>query len=213
MEIVRLRAEQVPEAAAVLARAFQDDPAWSWVLPSADAAREGAAVALPARLRADRRRDLDDGRARSLGGARWLPPGRPARARAATAVRAASSRRRCGSAEATSRFLAYGRAVDNLRRAAPCPCPHWYLAGIGVEPAEQRRGHRRRAARAGLEAAERDGVPCALLTNAEREPLLLRARHGFEVVLEGETPPGGPHAWMMVKRLDGLAARPLDSRR
>ena len=33
MEIVRLRHDQLAEASAVLARAFQDDPAWSWVIP------------------------------------------------------------------------------------------------------------------------------------------------------------------------------------
>ena len=36
--------------------------------------------------------------------------------------------------EATSRFFAYGRAVEALRAEA-VPEPHWYLAGIGVDPA------------------------------------------------------------------------------
>jgi len=35
MEVVRLEPGQLTEASAVLARAFQDDPAWSWVLPNA----------------------------------------------------------------------------------------------------------------------------------------------------------------------------------
>ena len=102
MDIVRLRPEQVPEAAAVLARAFQDDPAWSWIVPGA--ARRAKA----------------------------LPP----------------------------------------------------LFRLGFEL---------------IEAAERDGVPCALLTNSEQNLAFYEA-HGFLTMLEGETPRGGPHAWMMVRQ-------------
>jgi ribosomal protein S18 acetylase RimI-like enzyme len=91
--------------------------------------------------------------------------------------------------------------------------PHWYLAGIGVEPREQRRGIGGALLEPGVEAAERDGVPCALLTNAE-ENLSFYGRHGFETVLEGETPQGGPHAWMMVRKPAVPASEPLalDSR-
>jgi ribosomal protein S18 acetylase RimI-like enzyme len=200
VEIVRLRDEQVPEAAAVLARAFQDDPAWCWVLRSP--ARR--AKALPWLFRVGFRlieAEIWATAGPVLGCARWLPPGSP-RVRTATAAQAAIGtplRLR----EATSRFLAYGRAVDTIRHLA-VPGPHWYLAGIGVEPTEQRRGIGGALLAPGIEAAERDGVPSALLTNAEANLPFYRA-YGFEVVREGETPLGGPHAWMMVRR-------PLDSR-
>jgi ribosomal protein S18 acetylase RimI-like enzyme len=100
--------------------------------------------------------------------------------------------------EATSRFLAYGRAVDELRTRA-VPGPHWYLAGIGVEPSEQRRGIGAALLGPGIEGARRAGVPCALLTNS-RQNLSFYRRHGFEVVIEGETPADGPEAWMMVRK-------------
>ena len=35
MQIVRLADDQVDAASAMLARAFMDDPAWAWVVPSA----------------------------------------------------------------------------------------------------------------------------------------------------------------------------------
>jgi ribosomal protein S18 acetylase RimI-like enzyme len=209
VEIVRVRADQIPEAAAVLARAFQDDPAWCWVLPSATR----RAKALPALFRLGFElieAEIWVTAGSILGSARWLPPGRP-RVHPAAAVRAAIEtpvRLR----EATSRFLAYGRSVDNLRRHA-VPVPHWYLAGIGVDPPEQRRGIGGALLAPGVEAAERDGVPCALLTNAEQN-LSFYGRHGFVTVLEGETPPGGPHAWMMVRQPAVPALEPLalDSR-
>ena len=62
--------------------------------------------------------------------------------------------------------------------------PHWYLAGIGVEPAERRRGIGSALIAPGIEAAERDGIPCALLTNAERNLAVLRG-HGFEIDARG----------------------------
>jgi ribosomal protein S18 acetylase RimI-like enzyme len=209
VEIVRVRPDQIPEAAAVLARAFQDDPAWRWVLPSATR----RAKALPSLFGLGFElieAEIWVTAGPILGSARWLPPGRP-RIHPLVAVRAGIEtplRLR----EATSRFLAYGRSVDNLRRLA-VPLPHWYLAGIGVEPREQRRGIGGALLVPGVEAAERDGVPCALLTNAE-ENLSFYGRHGFETVLEGETPPGGPHAWMMVREPAVPTSDPLalDSR-
>ena len=50
----------------------------------------------------------------------------------------------------------------------------------------------------GLDGAARSHLPCVLLTNNERNLSFYRA-HGFDIVLEGETPPGGPHAWAMVR--------------
>jgi ribosomal protein S18 acetylase RimI-like enzyme len=97
--------------------------------------------------------------------------------------------------EATNRFLAYGRAVEAMR-AETVPGSHWYLAGIGVEPAVQRHGVGSALLRPGLDAADRAGLPAALLTNSERN-LAFYERHGFRVIHEGETPSGGPHAWMM----------------
>jgi GNAT superfamily N-acetyltransferase len=199
LEIVRLRPERIPEAAAVLARAFQDDPAWSWILRGAERREK----TLPRLFRlgfelieAELWTTPGEPAAPLLGCARWLPPGRPG-VHGAAAVRAFVATPLWLRA-ATPRFLAYGRAVDNMRRMA-VPVPHWYLAGIGVEPAEQRHGVGGALMAPGIEAAERAGIPCALLTNSERNLSFYEA-HGFVTMLEGQTPRGGPHAWMMVRQ-------------
>ena len=74
---------------------------------------------------------------RSAGCARWLAPGRPQihvgpmlRALVATPLRAA------GVDVAVLRLRTGGRGV----RAATVPEPHWYLAGIGVDPEHRREG-------------------------------------------------------------------------
>jgi ribosomal protein S18 acetylase RimI-like enzyme len=195
VEIVRMGPERIGEASAMLARAFQDDPAWQWVVP---APRRRAAL-LPWLFRVNF--EVTEAQVWVTEGAlegcaRWLPPGRPQlhvgpmlRALFATPIRVR---------EGTSRFLAYGRAVEAMRAEA-VPEPHWYLAGIGVDPAARRRGIGTALMKPGLEASDRDGVPCALLTNNEPN-LAFYERHGFEVVAEGQTPDDGPHAWMMRRK-------------
>ena len=194
MEIVRLRPDQLGEASAVLARAFQDDPAWTWVLP--DPRRRTALLPWLFRLGFEvTDADVWTTRGPVLGAARWLPPGRPA-LRLGTALLAFVAtplRLR----EATPRFLAYGRAVESLR-ARVAGGPHWYLAGIGVEPSAQGRGVGAALLRPGLEAAAAGHVPAVLLTN-NKANLAFYESHGFAVVREGYTPENGPRAWAMVK--------------
>src|ERR1700690_317865 len=187
MEIVRLRDEQLAEASEVLARAFQLDPAWLWLIPDE---RRRAAV-LPWLFRVGFEIAAPDGGrpGGSIPGCpRWLPPGRPPM-RVGAALRAFIAtplRMR----EATSRFFAYGRALENMR-AEVANGPHWYLAGLGVEPSQQRQGIGSALLAPGIEGAAKDGLPCVLLTNDARN-LSFYNRHGFGTALERDKPPGGP---------------------
>ena len=195
MEIVRLRPDQLGEASAVLARAFHHDPAWSWVLP--DPRRRAALLPWLFRMGFEiTEADVWTTQGAVRGAARWLPPGRPPLRLGAALLAFVSTPLRLR--EATSRFLAYGRAVESMRARA-APGPHWYLAGIGVDPPEQRKGIGSALLAPGLEGAARERLPCVLLTNAERNIAFYR-RHGFEVVLEEEAPPGAPQAWAMVRK-------------
>lgn len=195
MQIVRLEPGQVDAVSAMLARAFQNDPAWAWVLP--DAQRRSALLPWLFRMNFEvTEAQVWTTPGEIAGCARWLPPGRPEIhvARMLRALFATPLRVR----EATSRFLAYGRAVEAMRTGA-VPEPHWYLAGIGVDPARRRAGIGTALMQPGLDASERDDVPCALLTNNEGN-LAFYEGHGFEVIREGRTPDDGPKAWMMLRR-------------
>jgi len=192
VDVVRLPPERLAEASAVLARAFQDDPAWRWVLPD----ERRRAQLLPWLFRmgfevSEAQVWANPGEVRGV--ARWLPPGRPVvhvgamlRAVVTTPLRVR---------EGTTRFFAYGRAVEAMRARA-VPEPHWYLAGIGVDPVHQRHGLGTALLEPGIEGAAKAGLPCALITNSEANLGFYRHR-GFEVVHEGRTPDDGPRAWMM----------------
>ena len=93
----------------MLARAFQDDPAWALGASRRRPALGAAAVALPHELRGHRGPGLDDARrgrrlrALASAGPPEIHVGAMLRALVATPLRVR---------EATSRFLAYGRAVE-----------------------------------------------------------------------------------------------------
>jgi ribosomal protein S18 acetylase RimI-like enzyme len=194
VEIVRLEPARLGEASAVLAHAFHDDPAWIWLFP--DERRRARILPWLFRVGFDvTAADVWAAGRPVQGAARWLPPGRPPMRMGPTLRALVATPFRLGAV--TGRFLAYGRAVETLR-ARVAPGPHWYLAGIGVEPAAQRQGIGTALLRPGLEGAARDGLPAVLLTNNEGN-LSFYERNGFAVVREGVTPEGGPHAWAMVK--------------
>jgi ribosomal protein S18 acetylase RimI-like enzyme len=195
MEIVRLERSRLQEASEVLARAFQDDPAWVWLFPDP----ERRSRILPWLFRVGFEITAADVHATAgpvLGAARWLPPGASPMRVGPTLRALVTTPLRLGST--TSRYFAYGRAVETMRAEA-APSEHWYLAGIGVEPSAQRRGIGGALLRPGIDAAERAGLAAVLLTHNERNLSFYEA-HGFRTVREGETPPGGPHAWAMVRR-------------
>jgi ribosomal protein S18 acetylase RimI-like enzyme len=195
VEIVRLERSRLDEASAVLARAFFDDPAWVWLLPDAD--RRARLLPWLFRIGFDiTAAEVYATEGEVLGAARWLAPGRAPLRVGATVRALVTTPLRLGST--TGPFLAYGRAVESLRVEATAG-PHWYLAGIGVEPAARRQGIGGALLVPGIEASERDGVPAVLLTNNEQNLSFYEA-HGFRTVREAQTPEDGPHAWAMVRR-------------
>jgi ribosomal protein S18 acetylase RimI-like enzyme len=194
MEVVRLEDSRLGEASDVLARAFHDDPAWVWLIPDAEKRRR----LLPWLFRVGF--DVTAAEVWTTSGvvrgaARWLPPGRPPMRVGPTLKALVTTPFRLGPAIAP--FLAYGRAVEALRAEA-MPGPHWYLAGIGVDPSAQRQGVGAALLQPGLRAAASAGLPAVLLTNNEAN-LHFYESHGFVVERQGHTPQDGPRAWAMVK--------------
>ena len=77
--------------------------------------------------------------------------------------------------------------------------PHFYLQLLMVDPAHQRRGFGDQLLAPGLAAADREGVPCVLETQAERN-LAYYARHGFAVTAVTTDPTNTATMWTMVRQ-------------
>jgi GNAT superfamily N-acetyltransferase len=197
------------DLAALLARAFHDDPMMTWVVP--DAARRPAFLRalFAANLRSARRSgrvDLHplgaDGTgaaspAGAAGAAFWLAPGRFPLSRW----------RMLGSGHLLLPLrldLTGWRRLARVNRYAlmlhhrTAPGPHWYLHGLGVEPSRQRQGIGDRLIAIGTERADRDRLPCYLETAVE-STLPLYERHAFRVEIRGRVPPEGPPIWAMLR--------------
>ncbi|HET8605856.1 MAG TPA: GNAT family N-acetyltransferase [Gaiellaceae bacterium] len=193
---MQLERARLGEASRVLARAFFDDPAWTWILPSARRRartlhglfRTAIAVTM-----AGGRVDTTAGEVRGL--ALWIPPGD-----ALLAVNRAAARSlltvplRLRSA--FPRFRAYTEWNYDLQRRA-YPGPSLFLSGLGVDPAHQRQGIGGALVEAGL--AREPAATAVLLTNNERNIGFYRG-HGFETVLAEPMPGGGPMTWAMLRK-------------
>ncbi|MEG3175000.1 GNAT family N-acetyltransferase [Sphingomonas sp. RB3P16] len=176
--------------AALLARAFAEDPAMSYVFPDpAD-----RAVRLPrlftllfdAEVANGIRLVTAGGEATTL----WRAPGRAADGVLDMLLHAWPMWRALGGA--IGRALAVSSAIQAHFPAEPC----WYLHIAGCDPAAQGRGLGAAAVRAGLDRIAGSGLPAYLETATERNLPFYRAL-GFELTAEWSVPKGGPRFWSM----------------
>lgn len=173
----------VDEAVAIsaLTLAFSSDPAVRWTYPKSRQYLE----CFPAFVRAFAGKSFEHCAAHVLPGAAaaalWLPPGvEPDEDEVVDVLY-----RSVGDKERPDLFAMF----EQMGRAHPSE-PHWHLPLIGVDPAQQRKGHGSALLKAGLEICDRDRVPVYLeATNVESLPLY--ERHGFRltgVIQAGASP-------------------------
>ena len=194
---VRLDISKRKQAAAMLTRAFQEDPLYRAVLPEEDKRRKllfwlhdkmlrycflyGTMHTLP-----------------SLEGAAcWLPPGQTD----LTIGRILRSGLigmplRMGPA-AYMRFSAYIDCSSELRRQNSADT-YWYLWVLGVDPPHQGQGIGGKLIRPVLEQADTSKTACYLETEVERN-LAFYERHGFRVVAEARVPGLDVQTWSLLR--------------
>ena len=200
-EAVRLAEGQVAAAAAVLARAFADDPLFGTHVLADPVERER--LMLPF-MTAWTRYGLLFGEVYVTAGpveasAIWLPPDAVVRTPERLAQAGVTAVVDAFSDLARARLAAASQHLLGRLREAAASVPHWYLFFIGVDPGRQGLGLGSVLLRAGLSRVDHDGVECHLLTEQPRNVPLYQ-RYGFEIAAEGDVPDGGPHVWFMRRR-------------
>ena len=174
--------------AALLARAFHDDPVLGWVVP-----RDDRRPAVGRRIFALRLKHLlphaevytTGDRA---GAALWAPPGQWKEGLGEFLAQLTLAPRVGRRAPRVLRGLA------RVEAAHPHP-PHYYLSVLGTEPDRQGEGIGTRLLAPVLEDCDADGIPAYLESSQERN-LSFYARHGFRVTGEIDLP-SGPRVWLM----------------
>jgi GNAT superfamily N-acetyltransferase len=189
--ITRVTTEDTSAVANVLARAFQDDPVFSWCIPDPDRRRAylpGVFSAFTELYLPHEETYLTADRA---GAALWAPPhvdafdGEPGEAfgqRIADLLDEGE----------TQRCLSVGELFAEHHPAQP-----WiYLQAIAVAPHQQRRGVGSQLLAPVLERCDATGTP-AYLEATTVDNRRLYQRHGFETIDEITLPEDGPPVWLM----------------
>lgn len=194
-------AQDATAVQSILARAFQDDPAISFLWPDPAERRRR----LPAFFALMWAGDLADGGTCVMteGGEAatlWLPPKRRKASPWSMLLRLPMLWRIFGSA--IPRALATGSAME----AHQPRHPHHYLHFAGCAPEHQGKGFGGGAIRAGIARAEADGLPCYLETATPENVPLYRAL-GFRVTAEWDVK-GELHFWGMERPRTAPHAHP-----
>ena len=180
---------ELDSLAPLLARAFERDPVYRWIVPD-DARWQRVAPGLfreLLRLFASTGMVLTDGD--GAGAALWNPPEpRPRSLRESAVFALALCVRLRG---ATPRLARVGGILAALHPREP----HWYLGVIGVEAERRRRGVGARLMAPILARCDDERLPAYLETAVEAN-LAFYGKHGFAVIGEA-TVPGGPKIWAM----------------
>lgn len=182
----------IDELSAVLSRAFQDDPVWTWMQP--DPTGRTRLFAAMARYHHFAGGGIQAARRGGAIGAAalWDPPERWQH-RPIEQLRAAPSLLRALGAR-----LPRALRLDSVAHAAHPEEPHWYLAVIGSDPTVRGGGFGQTLMKAGLARCDAEHAP-AYLESSKPENVPYYERFGFEVTGEIVVP-GGPTLIPMWRR-------------
>jgi GNAT superfamily N-acetyltransferase len=175
----------------MLARAFDDDPVSTFLMPSPRRRPPGLRTFFRVQMVTDflpfggvfTTEDL-------AGAALWAPPGKPMpdKLRELWAVLPVVPYVAGRNFSRSLRFLAQIEAIHPKE-------PHWYLAILGTDPSRQGQGVGSALLQPVLDRCDADGTRAYLESSKERNIPFYR-RHGFEVTGEVKLA-GGPPVWTM----------------
>jgi len=198
-----VRPEDVALAAASLARAFYEDPVLAYMFPDARKRERKLRRFFAFQIR---RTYLSRGLAYmsedASSVALWLPP---------HAVRPG-----IGDVTAQLRMLSMlrgraGKAVQLVRliESRHPRTPHYYLGGLGTDPARQRNGLAAAVLLPVLEICDSEGVP-AYLESSKEENISFYRRQGFQLTGEVGPPDAAVRLWFMWREPQSQPSQPGD---
>jgi ribosomal protein S18 acetylase RimI-like enzyme len=189
VEVRRAEPADFRALAAMLARAFHDDPLTRWLHPNPRSRPRQARRTFAVRLRQLAPQGQTYTTAERSGAALWTLPGRW------RDDLAASLRFLPLLPPMLPRLGRIAQATARIEAAHP-RVPHFYLSVLGCDPATQGCGVGSALLRPVLERCDAERVPAYLETATERN-VGWYARHGFAVRQRLELPGGAPALWLL----------------
>lgn len=197
MTAIPLVSSQIKHGANVMARAFYDDPFFTFVLP--DAAKR--ARVLPWLFKKTIRYGQQYGRVYTTpsldGVTMWLGPKNTSLSMMGTLLTGLFLLPLKLSWRELQRSLLLSGFANQLHKRS-VNGQHWYLFGLGVEPSQQGQGKGHTLLQPMLEQADREALVCYLDTNNEKN-LPFYERNGFAVLNHGQASQTSPHTWTMLR--------------
>ncbi len=189
VSVRRARREDFPPLAAMLARAFYDDPVTSWFYPN-----PARRIARTERFFAIRLRQLADQQlifttADHSGAALWTQPGRWRQDLRQSLMLLPTL------PVLLPRILRSRPALREIERRHPV-VPHYYLSVLGTDPEKQGGGIGSALLTPVLDRCDAGGI-AAYLESSTASNVDFYTRHGFEVTDRVELPDGPPPLWLM----------------
>ena len=197
-DLVKLNKSHIKPAAEVLARAFKDYPIAEFAFPDIeDRAKRtpymhqfvlsycihyGEAYATSERLE---------------GIAAWLPPENVVASMWKLIWSGAIPIMLRFGTKSGRRMSMFSRYLESIHKRN-APFPHWYLWNIGVDPQFQGKGYASKLLRAMFARIDKEGVPCYLETQMEKD-LPLYQHYGFKVVEQFIIPETEFTNWAMLR--------------
>lgn len=197
-QVVPLPQSQIHDAGRVLARAFHDDAYWSWVLPHESKRSQALPWFMEAWARyCHKRGEGYTTNGKLEGAALWIPPGKYPLSNVGMMLAGMISLPFKFGWPGFARMMTSLNCHERLHKR-DVPSHHWYLSTLGVEPTQQGQGIGSALIQPVLARADAEGLSCYLETEKARNVPFYQ-RHGFEVVVEGHLPKGGPQFWTMIR--------------
>jgi hypothetical protein len=199
-DLFRLTKFQSKQAGETLARAFQDDSLFVYLIP--DAIRRK--TLLPTLLEIMARYAILYGEVYATsplmeGVACWFPPGktemtlrRIIRVAGLPLIQYYIKNR-----DVLSRFFSYNEYAAMLHHRY-ANVPHWYLSPIGVDSKLQGKGHGSSLLRSMLHRIDQEHLPCFVETQSQKN-VSLYEHFGFRVVEKGVIPGTNLTHWAMLR--------------
>jgi ribosomal protein S18 acetylase RimI-like enzyme len=194
--LIRLTKAQIKPTTEMLARAFQNDPMFTYWIPNATERKNKSHFVLEAIVRFGVLYGEVYATSHNLEGVvSWVPSER--------ADFTTWKMIRCGylsvllrlGRKVVSRIMSYGDYVS-LMKKRHAPFRHWYLMLIGVDPSYQGRGYASALLKPMLALIDPERMPCYVDTANEKDVSIYK-HFGFDVVEEGTIPKTNTIVWAM----------------
>lgn len=200
-DITHLRKSQLLEASTIAAKAFEDDPVFTYVISDERDFRLQSLTWLTSKMIEYCTQYNYVYTTQNLEGiAAWLPPGKLSR-NLFQALKMAWELQLYALPtkvhwQRLGRCLTLLSAIEQAHQQDMGNCPHWYLNVMIVNPIAQGRGVGSQLLQPILQQASNEGMVCYLVTFTE-QAVRFYQKNGFEIVQSQKIAPDAPPFWTM----------------